>query len=374
MSEEIKIYTCEGCGSVMQFDINSQKLKCTSCGNEISLENNTKVKEYDFFSDIDKFDKEWENQVDVIKCSVCGAESTIDKKTTATFCSFCGSSHVIELDTGAGIPPEAVIPFKIDKHRANQLFIKWIKGRFFAPNSLQKLYQADKFKGIYIPYWTFDAYADSTYTAQGGKHYFVNVKDSKGNTTTRQETRWYFVSGSVVNNFDDVLVNASASVNSYLVSCVEPFDTKEQKPFSTAYMSGFLAEHYSILPKSAYELGKQKMQNELEEMARAQVLRKYDVVSGMNLTARYSHVTYKHLLVPVWLAGYHYKGKTYSIAINAQTGNVSGDSPVSIVKVTILIIILIIVSTLIFWFLYGSEEATEVAYSIVWNWELYSLL
>ena len=155
--EDIQVFTCENCGGNMVFDIKSQALKCPYCETEVAIDHEGEVHEYDF-SNVSTLEEKsnWNEDVEVITCESCGAETVVDKHITALHCSYCGSSHVLKTKQSAGIKPEAILPFKIEKHQAMEELSKWVKYRWLAPNDLKLLYQSDKLQAVYVPYWTYE--------------------------------------------------------------------------------------------------------------------------------------------------------------------------------------------------------------------------
>ena len=335
-----EVYLCSGCGGNMEFDIAAQKLKCPYCQTELDIqEDRSLIKEYDFNDVANReANSTWNDEVSVIKCESCGAESVVEKDQTALYCSYCGSSHVLDSKQSAGIRPEGILPFKVDKNKTRELFDKWIRSRWLAPGKLKKLYQSDKLKSVYVPYWTYDSDTDNSYTAEGGEVYYVTV-ERDGKKVKERKVRWYRVSGRFKRFFDDVQVNASKNFNETLMRKIEPFNTKELEPYKPQYISGYTAERYSIGVVECFEAAKGKMKDALTDDVRSMVLKRYDEVRNIRIDTRYSNVTYKHVLLPVWTAQYDYNGKKYRYMINGQNGRVSGQSPLSPVKIALLILL-----------------------------------
>ncbi len=346
--EDIQVFTCENCGGNMVFDIKSQALKCPYCETEVAIDHEGEVHEYDF-SNVSTLEEKsnWNEDVEVITCESCGAETVVDKHITALHCSYCGSSHVLKTKQSAGIKPEAILPFKIEKHQALEELSKWVKYRWLAPNDLKLLYQSDKLQAVYVPYWTYDANTSSTYTARGGRYYY-ETREINGKKEQVQKVRWYPVSGQLHQFFDDILVNASHHYSNTIMCGVEPFNTDRVEPYQSEYISGYMAERYSLSVQEGFTFAKQKINRELEEAARLEVLRYYDTVSGIHVQTHYDHVTFKHVLLPIWTTTYDYKGKQYQYIINGETGRIHGTYPYSWVKITILIILGIIAIYFIF--------------------------
>lgn len=359
-----RIFYCKGCGGIMQFDISSQEMKCPNCGNIEKIASTDKtIHEYDFTrKNIEGASIDWNNYAHVVKCENCGAEITISREVTSISCGYCGSSHVLESKQMAGVKPEGILPFAIDKNKANLIFSNWIKRRYLAPNKLKRMYQLDKLQSIYIPYWTYDADTFNNFTAQGGEVYYVTVGSGE-NKRTERRVRWYPVNGNFGQFFDDVLVFAG-STGRFLVNRIESFDTNLLKPFETIYLSGFQAEKYTLEPDAGFEYAKQKMNSSIVSEITKRVLSRYDEVRDINVNTAYSNVKFKHVLFPIWISGYMYNKKVFSYVINGQNGEITGKYPYSAVKITILIILAIIILFIVF-YIYNEYE-NSYTNNIMW--------
>lgn len=350
------VYLCVGCGGNMEYDSTSQSLKCPYCGATAEIRSEGAViNEYDF-DDVAQREEQsvWNQEVSVVKCEGCGAETVVERDQTALRCNYCGSSHVLESKQTAGIKPEAVIPFQIDKHRNRELFENWIKSRWLAPNNLKRMYQSDKVLAVYVPYWTYDANTDNYFTAEGGEHYYEEV-ERDGERVREQRTRWYHVQGSFQMFFDDVQVNASRNYHNDLMQKLEPYDMTGLKPYQPQYISGFMAERYSRGVVEGFDLAKRKIDGELYQEVRDRVRRRYDEVRSIQIDTGYSDIKYKHILVPVWTAQYDYNGKKYRYLVNGQTGRVSGEAPLSPVKIALLVLLGLIVAGVLAYLYYSGK-------------------
>lgn len=336
-----KIYYCEGCGGVMEFDIASQKLKCPNCGNSEKIKNDkSKIQEHKFSKRAAEKLGVTEKTSQIMECKGCGAKVEIAADCTATECPYCGSKYVLADKQVESIVPDGVVTFKIDKHKAGEVFAKWIKKKWLAPGDLKNLYERDKLQGVYLPYWTFDADTVCEYYAEGGKHRKVKEKDSNGNEVEKTVTDWYPVSGRVKEEFDDVLVKASKNLKPSLLESIEPYNTKELVSYEPTYLSGYGAECYTVSLEDAHKEARDKMENELRSMSRKDVLRKYDEVRNLSVDIDYDDETYKHIMIPVYATAYNYKGNTYPVLINGQTGKISGKYPKSKAKIAIIVAII----------------------------------
>jgi predicted Zn-ribbon and HTH transcriptional regulator len=343
---ETKTFVCMSCGGTLKFDIDTQKFRCASCKSESEIEALSEtVKEYDFS---DYASRELLSVafggVAVAHCQNCGFEITFDEAQIATVCPMCASTQIATVKQQAGIPPEGIIPFQIDKAEAGQKFKKWVKSRWFAPGDFKKKSGEGALTGMYVPYWTYDANAIASYSGRGGKNH--TVRDNEGHTKT--VTNWYPVSGVVSESFDDILI--CASTHEAAMQGILPFNTVENtKPYAASYLSGFQAELYTIKADAAFETAKSQMEAKLRALAEREIRRRYDKAEVSSLSARFTDVTYKHVLLPVWTSVYGYRGKLFKYFINGETGKVSGQRPYSALKILAAIGVAVIVIGALIW-------------------------
>ncbi len=340
---------CPHCGGELIFDISHQKLMCEHCETEGEVASRPVV-EHDFSpSRTRDADASWNQRVESFRCSSCGAEILVEGSVTSLVCSYCGSSHVLREKQSAGIAPEAIVLFKVDKHRAAQVFNQWVRKRFWAPSALRTLVQTDALNAVYLPYWTFDAQADCPYRAQGGRVYYVRVGSGKEARTVRR-VRWFSVRGRIRHFFDDVLVSAR-KIRDKLVSKVERGDVKDCKAFDMSYLAGYSAEKYDADPQQSFEQARQIMCAELESMAAGEVLRSYDEVQGVQISPEFFEVKFKHLLLPFWRGAFHYRDKLYRVVINGQSSAIKGEYPKSKLKIALFAALSLIVLAVIVYLL-----------------------
>lgn len=207
--------------------------------------------------------------------------------------------------------------------------------------------KAKHFKGIYLPYWTFDAQTDSTYKGEYGIDETKTGSDGKSETVTK----WHPVRGSYQESFDDELVCGSTNHNQSMLQGLEPYQTAENKTYKPEYVAGFGAERYSIGIKEAWEMAKENIKYKIKGNIENKIRKEKDAdhVRNLKVDSRFSKLTYKYLLLPVWLSSYKYKEKIYQFMVNGQTGKVSGKTPLSIPKIIITALAAIAVIALICW-------------------------
>lgn len=341
MNDEVA-YRCSSCDGIMEYDIKTKMLKCPNCGNTVELVNDESlVVEHTLTMDARRTLKPSEKKSSTMECSGCGATVEIEANDTTGECPYCGAKYVLAKKQQDAIIPDGIVPFAIDRNRANEVFGTWIKKRWLAPGKLKSLYQQEKMNSLYLPLWTFDAQADASYTARGGRNRYVTHRDKDGKEHQEKITDWYPTAGNVSNFFDDVTVKAVNNERAKLFEKLEPYDLSKIVSYSPEYLQGCQSQCYEVDLESAHQSAIKKMENELEDKARRDVLRVYDEVDSVRIRARYRDETYKHILVPVYSTGYNYKGKNYSVSINGQSGKIKGEYPKSPIKICVIIAIVI---------------------------------
>lgn len=345
-------FPCRQCGAKLEFAPGTDHLACPYCGaaNEIAAAPaDTAERDYQTYLG------QLAGQADVVetalvKCRGCGAESALPAGVVASTCPFC-AAPVVATASKRLIRPQALLPFKIPRNDAQQRFRDWIGSLWFAPSALQRQARTEGgIQGIYTPYWTYDCAADSQYRGQRGDDYYETEsyveRDAAGNSVTRtrevKRTRWTPVGGRVHNQFDDVLVVASQSLPRKYAEALEPWDLENFTAPSDEYLAGFVAEAYQL----GLEEGFKRAGERMDEPIRASVCRDiggdHQRIDALETT--YDQITFKHVLLPVWLAAYRFNGETFRFLVNARTGEVQGERPWSVWKIlgAVMLVVLVI--------------------------------
>ena len=336
---------CPQCGGVMDFDPATGGLSCPYCDYKQAIkkeeEQPESALELDFSQAESTENCDWGAEKKTVLC-----KSVYDALEISSVCPFCGSNQVMEAADKKTMAPGGVVPFQITDKRASELFQSWIKKKWFCPKLAKESAKAKHFKGVYLPYWTFDAKTTSEYRAEYGKDRRVRRGDK-----TETVTDWYSTSGSYQEAFDDELVCATTNQNQSMLMGLEPYNTEANKSYKPEYVAGFAAERYAIGVKEAWEMAKESLKNKLKSSISKSIRSKHnaDRVRNLRVTTKYSGITYKYLLLPVWISSYKYQDKVYQFMVNGQTGKVSGKTPISAVKVIITVIAAIAIIALISW-------------------------
>jgi predicted RNA-binding Zn-ribbon protein involved in translation (DUF1610 family) len=338
-------FPCRSCGAKMEFQP-GQALQCPYCGaqNEIPS-SGEEIKELDFHAYLDQAGGQAETvEQQTVKCQACGAEQTLDPDISTSHCAFCGTTINAQAETHRTIKPASLLPFKVDKKTGMEHFRSWINGLWFAPNKLKQYATTEgALKGLYIPYWTYDANTFTWYDGERGDDYqdveHYTEQDDKGNTVQKQRTvtrtRWHHVSGFVGNDFDDVLVLASWSLPREKTEALEPWDLENLESYQTEFLSGFQVEAYQVDLAQGFEHAKRIMQGEIESTIRRDIGGDHQRIHSTK--SEYNNLTFKHILLPIWINAYRYQNKAYRFVVNGRTGEVQGERPWSVVKIALAV-------------------------------------
>lgn len=337
---------CAACGGEGEWEPSKQALVCVFCGTvspvEVDPESGA-VREIDLvrvLREIPEGRRGWESERRSVRCSSCHAVSVFDPGTIGKNCDFCGSTQLVDYDEAkAPIRPESLLPFRVDDDTARERARGWLRGRWFAPSSLRKK-ALEALRGVYLPYWTFDAQAFCPWTAESGTYYYTThtVRDSKGKKRTRRvrHTRWKPVRGVIEHFFDDLPVPGTRGVERSLLSRIEPFPTHELMPYESEYLSGFVVEHYQIVLFDAFLQARERMGSELHKLCAREI--PGDTHRNLAIEPEFSGQTFKHILVPVWLASFRFRKKVYQMLVNGCTGEVAGFYPKSWWKILLAVL------------------------------------
>lgn len=289
----------------------------------------------------------WLTETRTVQCQSCQAVSVFDPGRAGQNCDFCGSPALLDYqEIKAPIRPQGVLPFKVDAGTVREQMRNWFRGRWFAPSNLGVKALVDRLHGVYIPYWTFDAQAVCPWEAEAGHYYYSSetYRDNKGNQQTRQvrHVRWEPASGLVEHFFDDEPVPGTKGLRHDLLKQIEPFATAELAAYDTAFLSGFVVEHYQTVLLEAAAKAEESMTAQLRQIAAAQV--PGDTQRNLEIHPSFSARTFKHVLVPVWVLSFTYGAKIYQVLVNGYSGTIAGDYPKSAWKIFFATVVVLIVA------------------------------
>jgi DNA-directed RNA polymerase subunit RPC12/RpoP len=363
-----KRFKCDQCSAEMTFDAASQKLKCAFCGFVKDVppgESGGAIVEHSIFEGLAAAPRGFGAEgTRTNRCQECGANVVFPSNVTATRCTFCGSARVLEQsENQSALRPESLLAFSVDKKAANDHFARWLGKLWFRPNDLKQLARVQELNGVYVPFWTFDADVDSRWTAEAGYHYYTEEEyttQEQGRTVTKtrqvQHTRWERAWGQRNDHYDDVLVCASKGLPAELAARLHTFDTERLVPYSPGFLAGWRAEEYAIDLQGGFSTAKDVMAGSQEKRCASDV--PGDTQRNLRVNNTFSRVTFKHVLLPVWIAAYRYHDKVYRFLVNGQTGEVVGKAPWSWIKITLFVLTLAALAVLLY-FLFGNRPPPQ---------------
>lgn len=356
-------WKCDRCGAAIAYDPSSGMLRCGHCGNSQHVPAGAgAVVEHDLFEGLRAAPRGFgAGGARASRCAECGAQVVFSDGVVATRCTFCGSPRVLAEEAHAqALRPESLVPFSLDKKRANQMFGRWLKRLWLRPSDLHRIARVEAVSGVYVPFWTFDALAHSRWSAEAGyyydedEEYTVQIEDPQGRRSERRtrrtrKVRWQPASGERRDRYDDVLICGSRGLPGDLASELRTFDTKRLQPYAPGFLAGFRAEEYGVELQDGFGLARQFMEGQQRGRCGRDV--PGDTQRELRVTTALSSVTYKLVLLPVWIAAYRYRSKVYRFLVNGQTGEVVGKAPWSVWKVTLLVVVIAALLGVLIYFL-----------------------
>ena len=348
MAQE-KGYKCPSCGGAMAFDPASGKLKCPFCGSDFIPEEYDRQKAANSGAP----GTEWSLNADdmqVFTCNNCGGEVIGDENTGALTCPYCDEPLVLNERFTGSLKPEFVLPFKIDKSRAKSAYGEYIAGKKLLPNIFKNDKHISDIKGVYVPFWLYDATVNASAEFDGTK------ETDQGDSTKIDHFK---VTRSGTMSFKHIPVDASTRMEDDLMDSIEPFDSKDLKPFTPAYLAGFMADKYDVSKEDCKKRADIRIQNSavdvLKESAREQDYKYLKTVSS-NVTQ--TSISSHYALYPVWILSTKWDGKIYRFAMNGQTGKFIGNLPYdkgaytrSLILTGIISALVIFGGLLLYWFI-----------------------
>lgn len=366
-STAVDTFPCAQCGGALAWDATKRAMQCPFCGHQqqMPLQPDHQIDEIPIEEGYRRAARGLGVPVQTINCKDCGATVNVGEGERTTKCAFCGSHQVLQIETDAGaIRPESLVAFQIDKTVANDRFASWVSDLWFRPNDLKKMAKVHEMGGVYVPFWTFDAHVHSDWTAEAGYHYYeteeyTSYENGESVTRTRQvqHTRWESAWGRRDDDYDDTLICASKGLPAELVEKFTTFNTKLLVPYGPQYLAGWRAEAYAIDLQNAHNMGKQKMTTQQEAYCARDV--PGDTHRGLVVNNQWSRETFKHVLLPVWIAAYRYNDKPYRFLVNGQTGEVTGEAPYSFWKIFLFTLMCVAIVSVIGYLIYAQQEGKK---------------
>jgi len=325
-------FKCPCCDATLSFSGKEQQMKCEYCDNvfdpaavmacaeDSSISNEIQL-EWESVSQ-NNWTEEEQSGVRSFVCQACGGELITDDHTAATFCPYCGNAAILPGRVSGGLKPEGVIPFKTTKEDARNAFLNLCKGKPLLPRFFTETQQLEKITGIYVPFWLYDCSADLT-----GSYRATRLHTWSDSRYIYTKTDHYLLRRQADAAFTGIPMDGSSKMEDSFMESIEPYRYEELVDFETAYLSGFLADKYDVEASSGEDRIRTRVENSMNDQIQSTFLGYASVIPSAR-QIRIDHSRAKYVLLPVWLLNTRYNGKTYTFAMNGQTGKITGSFPV----------------------------------------------
>ncbi|WP_147676151.1 DNA helicase PriA [Algibacter pacificus] len=347
--------SCINCGAELTYAPGTTALTCDYCGYKETIDTSKNgFEELELKPYLKKMGSlSNSEEITILHCKNCGANQHIKDNYKSLACIYCGSPLIIEdAYHEEWILPGAVLPFQIDQKKAFQIFKTWVESLWFAPDDLKKAaIDPEQTRGLYVPYWTFDAQLYAHYTGKRGKYYYITKTIGSGKnrkTVKERRTRWYATSGNISGFIDDTLIKASSQKQGVIPKKISRWNLKLLKPFNNSFLSGFVTEKYTIPLQKGHIESNKVAKTIAKNWARRDIGGDTQKVTSIDITL--TNETFKHILLPVYISTYSFKGKRYSFFVNGENGFIAGQRPYSIWKICLTVLTIIGVITTIYWY------------------------
>ncbi|WP_435624180.1 DNA helicase PriA [Flagellimonas sp.] len=340
--------SCVNCGAELKYKPGTTNISCEYCGHQetISVDPNgfMELELYPYLNEMGA--QHHSEEISMLHCKNCGANQHVEENYKSLHCVYCSMPLVLEDQyKEEWILPGAVLPFQIDQQKSHQIFKRWVQRLWFAPNNLKKAALDPKFtKGLYLPYWTFDAQLSATYSGQRGEYYYETrrVRNAQGKMVNQRvrKTRWYPASGQVSGFVDDTLVEASKQRKGRVPSKIARWNLKLLQPFNSSFLRGFVTEKYTIPLKQGHLAAKGEAKQIAKRWCRQDIGGDTQRINHMDM--QLSKETFKHILLPVYVSSYRFNGKEYNFFVNGENGTISGTRPYSFWKIFFAVLFVLI--------------------------------
>jgi len=329
-------YQCPDCTGPLQFSSESGMLACEYCGNsyEVSIieqfyadKEQAAVGEKPISWGTDEAGMPWSAEeaagLRAYSCPSCGAEIICDETTAATSCVYCGNPTVVPGQLGGNLKPDYVIPFKMDAAAAKAALKAYYKGKLFLPKEFAAGNKIEELKGVYVPFWLFDGKADAEI-----RYAATKVRSYRSGQYRVTETKHYRALRSGKISFEKIPVDGSTKMPDAHMDAIEPFNYGKIKPFSTAYLPGFLADKYDVDAQASCERADRRIRTSAAD-ALGETMTGYTSYTAEHADIDLEMGKVSYALLPVWMLTTSWQGKLFTFAMNGQTGKLIGDLPVS---------------------------------------------
>ncbi|MFZ0544273.1 MAG: hypothetical protein WAM60_02460 [Candidatus Promineifilaceae bacterium] len=335
-------FNCPRCDGTTGFSAADGGLTCSYCGYHEPPKKPVVGKgaeEFEFTVEtVERAAHGWGVERTDLHCQRCGARTVIPPDTLTYTCPFCGSNNVIQQKAAQdALRPRFLIPFKMESEACQKIAREWLGSSWLTPSSMRRLARIADFVPVFIPFWTFDSWADATWRAEVGhtqssRHYNSRTKS----WTTSTKVVWKWESGSVRHFFDDMVISGSTRLSEKLLAQIQQFDLNDLLEYEPKFLAGQHAQAYDLPLDAAWETSRHNMRETIRQKCRSQA--STSKIRNFSMSLDFSGETWRYILLPVYIAIYHYQAKSYQVMINGQNGEISGQRPADWVKIGLVML------------------------------------
>lgn len=325
-------FNCPQCDGTTGFNAADGGLTCSYCGYHEPPKKPVVGKgaeEFEFtVTTIQRATHGWGVARTDLHCQRCGSHTIIPPDTLSHTCPFCASNNVIQQKASQDtLRPRFLIPFKIESEACNKIAREWLGSNWMAPASMRRLARIADFSPVFIPFWTFDSRASATWKAEVGR-------TKKTNNGTK--TVWRWESGTVKHFFDDLVISGTTRLSSRLVGQIQQYDLNDLLEYEPKFLAGQQAQAYDLPLDRAWKIARDTMRELIRKECRQGASTKK--IRNFSMSLDFSDESWRYILLPVYIAIYHYQGESYQVMVNGQTGKISGQRPADWLKIWLVIL------------------------------------
>ena len=324
-------YQCPCCGAGLGFDPEKQKFACEFCLSEFDESELSNTGAAEAAQEQAAAGEAYCEQMNLFTCPNCGAEVVADDNTVSDYCYYCHNPVIHAGRLSGQLQPHKVVPFRITKSEAEEIFLKWCKSKHFLPRSFKSRAHAEQIQGIYYPFWVTDADAAGETDFDATRVRTWRMGDYK-----YTETKVYKIERAGNIHFEDIVTCALSDADKKMLEGVLPYPSEELTDFAMPYLSGFLAKKRDIERDALSEEVRGRMHTYTAELLQRTVTGGYTTISPADINVDIKQSHWEYALLPIWILTYTQKDKVYTFAINASTGKIYGELPVSYPKLAAL--------------------------------------
>lgn len=338
---EVVVFKCPQCGGTTGYDVTQGGLKCPYCGYTAAAAAQVvgkRAQEEEFTpQNLARTQRGYGVDRREMVCQSCGATTSVPTDHLAHACAFCGSNKVLQrVPEDDGVRPSFLVPFQRTPQDCQKISAEWLGSSWMTPSDLGKLAATGAFSAMYLPYWTFDAVTSASWRAQVGHtvtERYYNHGTKSWETRTRVDWRWE--SGQVRLDMDDILLPGTRRLSALHLGKINAFDLRALVSYDPTYLAGMQALRYDIDLEAGWETARHQMREQTREACRKQA--STGMIRDFSMSLDFADESWRHVLLPVYIAAYQYAGQAYQVLVNGQTGVISGQRPVDWNKVWLVI-------------------------------------